>query len=278
MPQLKSPRKILARSPKRAIRGLTNLPQILSTMLAVRLFRNPFSLLSAYLSRTCPESLRMETRSGYKILLSGDQDDVVTVLVVIGRKDYGPIPKGATVLDVGAHLGAFTLYAIMGGAARVYSFEPDPLLYATLQRNVKENGLEGKVQAFQAAVMGQDCGTVTFHPAGNASGHVKGVGDDLLYKDGSAGVTVKALALSVIVTSNQLETIGLLKLDCEGSEYGIVFDTAREIWDRIERVRLEYHNGRAGELQKHLEELGFRMVWRHSQSRNVGLMWFDRGR
>lgn len=71
----------------------------------------------------------------------------------------------------------------------------------------------------------------------------------------------------------------VLKLDCEGSEYDIVFGTAPEIWSRIERVLLEYHFGRADELKKHFDALGYRLAFRREQKgRNgqVGVLAFDR--
>jgi hypothetical protein len=68
-------------------------------------------------------------RNGYRIHLTGDEDDIVTLLVVIGRGDYGHVPAGGVIIDVGAHLGAFTLYALMQGAGKVYFYEPDPSLY-----------------------------------------------------------------------------------------------------------------------------------------------------
>jgi FkbM family methyltransferase len=209
------------------------------------------------------------TRAGYRINLSGDQDDVVTVLVVMGRADYGAVAKDSVVIDVGAHLGSFTLYAVSCGAKKVYSFEPDPVLYNTLIRNVRENDLVSHVQANQAAVTGETSGEVMFYPEGNASGGLdrRGRGE---------GIPVKATSLSEIVLSNGLGHVDLLKLDCEGSEYSIIFHTPEEIWRRIMRVRLEYHNGRAWEVTSRFREFGFTKTRERSANSNVGVMWFDR--
>jgi FkbM family methyltransferase len=226
-----------------------------------------------YLLRICPPGLFLETRSGLGIHLSGDQDDVSTLLVVFGRRDYGKIPKNAICIDVGAHLGSFSLYAVSSGAASVYSYEPDPVLFNTLLRNVETNHLGSRIFPCEAAVVGARTSSVTFYPEGNASGHVNPMpGDD-------AGIPVKALTLTEIVEGNKLERVDVLKLDCEGSEYDIVFGTAPEIWRRIERVRLEYHFGRADELKKHFNALGYRLAFRAEQKgRNgqVGVLGFDR--
>lgn len=226
-----------------------------------------------YLLRTCPPGLYLETRSGLRIHLSGDEDDVSTLLVVFGRREYGKIPRNAVCIDVGAHLGSFSMYAVSSGAAAVYSYEPDPVLFKTLLRNVEANRLHSQIFPCQAAVVGAPASTVTFRPEGNASGHVTPLPGD------NGGISVKALTLTEIVEGNQLERVDVLKLDCEGSEYDIVFGTAPDIWRRIERVRLEYHFGRADELKKFFNALRYRLAFRTEQKgRNgqVGVLGFDR--
>jgi FkbM family methyltransferase len=215
----------------------------------------------------------VETRSGLRIRLSGDEDDVSTLLVVFGRRDYGRIARNAICIDVGAHLGSFSLYAVISGAAVVYSYEPDPVLYKTLLQNVEDNRLGAQILPCQAAVVGAEASNVIFYPEGNASGHVTPLPHD------NRGISVKALTLTEIVEGHHLERVDVLKLDCEGSEYDIVFGTAPRIWRRIERVRLEYHFGRADELKKHFSALGYRLAFRTEQrGRNsqVGVLAFDR--
>jgi FkbM family methyltransferase len=217
--------------------------------------------------------LFLETRSGLRIHLSGNEDDVSTLLVVFRRRDYGQIPRNAICIDVGAHLGSFSLYAVSSGAAAVYSSEPDPVLYKTRLQSVEDNRLGSQMFLCQAADVGAEASIVTFYHEGNASGHVTPLPGD------NSGISVKALTLTEIVEGNKLERVDVLKLDCEGSEYDIVFGTAPEIWRRIERVRLEYQFGRADELKKHFNALGYGLAFRTEQKgRNgqVGVLGFDR--
>lgn len=58
---------------------------------------------------------------------------------------------GLTVLDIGAHLGYYTLLAARAGA-RVYAFEPDQRTFACLTRNVRANGFTGRVTLVPKAV------------------------------------------------------------------------------------------------------------------------------
>ncbi len=55
--------------------------------------------------------------------------------------------EGDLVVDVGANVGYYTLIAsrIVGPEGRVYAFEPDPVSFALLERNVRLNGLSNVV-------------------------------------------------------------------------------------------------------------------------------------
>jgi tRNA/tmRNA/rRNA uracil-C5-methylase (TrmA/RlmC/RlmD family) len=55
------------------------------------------------------------------------------------------ISPGDVVLDIGANIGVFTLYAAKQGA-QVYAYEPMPPTYGVLQQNVKAHGLCRLVQ------------------------------------------------------------------------------------------------------------------------------------
>jgi FkbM family methyltransferase len=261
---------MFGRQKARILRALLHLPRILASIWGVRLFRRPFALLGCYFKRTCPETLSVEMQSGYRIRLTGDVDDLAVLLSIFGRRDYGRIPEGGVVIDIGAHLGSFSLYAMREGAGRVYAYEPDPDLYLTFQTNLRENGLVRQVEANQAAVIGSRAEYVAFCPEGNASGHVGGVPEE------GPEIMVRAETLAGIVVKHRIEYVDLLKLDCEGSEYGIIFETPEEIWDRIGSVRLEYHKGRADEIERRFRELGFRLSRRVNGLPGLGLMWFEK--
>lgn len=77
-----------------------------------------------------------------------DSDDAIGLLM---NDEYEPgteavmrglIRPGDTVLDLGAHIGYYTLLfaKLVGPKGRVIAFEPDPTNYSLLVRNVRENG------------------------------------------------------------------------------------------------------------------------------------------
>jgi len=260
---------IMGRSSSRILRAVLQLPSVFLSLSGALRFRNPGTIIASYLRRRCPRDLYVETRSGYKLRLSGDGDDLVTVLAVFGRKEYGQIPEQGVVIDVGAHLGSFALYAAMNRARKVYCYEPDPTLHGVLAHNIRSNNLDNSISSRQAAVVGKTTGRVAFYPEGNASGHVARREYD------TDGVTVDAVTLAEIILDNNLQEVDLLKLDCEGSEYGIISETPTEIWSRIKKIRLEYHRDDADMLERRFRDLGYQIVRHLKRGKNVGILWVE---
>src|SRR4030042_4007070 len=60
--------------------------------------------------------------------------------------------EGDTVVDIGAHIGYYTLLAarIVGDTGKVYAFEPDPANHDVLVGNIKLNGFQNVVTVRKA--------------------------------------------------------------------------------------------------------------------------------
>ncbi len=59
--------------------------------------------------------------------------------------------KDDLMLDIGANVGMYTVYASVMTGCRVVSIEPEALNYAELNKNIYLNGLHGRVRAYCAA-------------------------------------------------------------------------------------------------------------------------------
>ncbi len=57
------------------------------------------------------------------------------------------IKRGDVVLDIGAHIGYYTLIfaRLVGGDGKVFAFEPDPTNFALLKKNVEMNGYKNVI-------------------------------------------------------------------------------------------------------------------------------------
>lgn len=128
------------------------------------------------------------------------------------------VRPGATVLDVGAHVGYYTvLSAVLAGpSGRVHAFEPNPRNAEFLRRHVRINRLD-TVRVEQAAVSDHE-GTARFHfGTGSGTGHLADAG----------ALEVRTLRLDDYCAQHALAPAAI-KIDVEGAEMSVLagaFDT-----------------------------------------------------
>jgi FkbM family methyltransferase len=176
-------------------------------------------------------------RDGRTMTLRSSTEDRRVFLHVFARDEYrlGWLDRAGadTVIDVGAHVGIFASRTAHL-ARRVVSFEPSPATLSLLLANVR--GLPN-VTVVPKAVSDRR-GTATIHVLPEPSGNSLFPGPD---SAGTEQVAVETLSLADVFAEHAVDRCDLLKLDCEGAEYPIVFGAPREIWGRVRRVAMEYH-------------------------------------
>ncbi len=151
---------------------------------------------------------------------------------------YGVVPEGYSAVDIGAHIGIFSLFATLFNARRVMAFEPERENYQLLKQNIDANLLSGKVQAFDLAIWSMDTKKSLFTSKGSA---FHGFYPDARHIGGVETVSCKGIN-SVL---DPLEGPIMLKVDAEGSEYEIIAAMNAENFHKVERIALEYHVGNA---------------------------------
>ena len=124
------------------------------------------------------------------------------------------VKEGMVVTDLGACIGYHTLLAsrLVGPSGRVYAFEPNPRAYSYLLRNIEANGC-GNVLAVQKA-------------ASDKTGAASLVRDPESYdrdwvsaSSGNADrIGVETITLDAFFTQEGWPSVGLVKMDIEGSE------------------------------------------------------------
>src|SRR6185436_3454896 len=61
-------------------------------------------------------------RSGTSIIMN-DNIGAATIAVIFIKKDYGDVPANSIIIDIGANIGAYAIFAAKKGN-KVYAFEP----------------------------------------------------------------------------------------------------------------------------------------------------------
>lgn len=172
-----------------------------------------------------------------------------------------PINRSDVVLDLGAHLGAFTLPAAKAGA-RVWAIEPVPLNAKLLKRNVRKANLSKRVDVWEEAVAVGECFTFVVSE-GNSTNHGFRTSNSRFRGD---VLEVQQVSLRELMASVQPTVV---KMDLEGAEWSILpeplLHTARMLllefhvqkpkpFDTRQRV------GQLLEIRQTLEAAGFK-IW-----------------
>jgi FkbM family methyltransferase len=128
-----------------------------------------------------------------------------------------------TVLDVGANIGYMTAVALSAGARKVIAFEPHPVLFARLLRNVvrwdHEPRFTGRMNVRNEAI-DSGGGRVTLFIPKEQFAVNQGIAtlETNIYLSGFDEVEVAGTTLDSVI-DEQREPIGLLKIDIEGHEF-----------------------------------------------------------
>lgn len=130
------------------------------------------------------------------------------------------VEKGDVVMDVGAHVGAFSYYISDRNPSKIIAFEPSKCRFETLKKNLAN---------FDATLINKAIadfnGTIT-----------DGLLFDTMVED------LSAMTFDRVIEKLNLEKIDFLKLDCEGGEYDIFTDkNFNWIKNNVKKIAGEWH-------------------------------------
>lgn len=217
-------------------------------------------------------------KDGYSVRCHAPHIDRQVLNGIFARDEYrlnGTAPGSwDTVLDVGANIGLFSV-RVAPLAKRVLSFEPMPENFKYLKANTSLERFR-HVVPIAKAVSGTS-GLLDLFVSSNPGGHSMIPG-----AVGTTKVQVEATTFRQIFEEHRIERCSLLKMDCEGAEYESLSAMPAELWPKIERIHLEFHQGPAGwdgpKLGAFLRERGYRCeVLPRSRHPEKGNMFAVRG-
>jgi FkbM family methyltransferase len=146
-----------------------------------------------------------------------------------------PIGEEDTVVDIGAHIGVFAVWAAkLAHRGRVFAYEPSSKNYDLLIRNRDLNDSDN-LHIDNKAVAGKRGVVPLYLPAEN------GVLGSLLHDWSRFKEMVQATTLADLMADNDIEQIDYLKIDVEGAEYDILLDCPSETLAKVRRIVMEYH-------------------------------------
>lgn len=225
-----------------------------------RHYREPSWLerLAAGSAGRAPAWLRVPVKRAYSALLAAMPGDHLTCRLPGGEtirvdahyrhlawnaEEYAALKEhtraGATVLDVGANVGCYTLLFArwVGDGGHVYAFEPAAESRAGLVRHLSINGLSGRVSVRPEAIS-DGAGPAPFLDAGIH-------GDNRLVPEATPGTrSVPALSIDEFCDASGISP-DVIKMDIEGAELAALRGARRAIAARGAALALfvELHPG-----------------------------------
>lgn len=147
-----------------------------------------------------------------------------------------------TVVDIGANVGYFSLsFFSIDPKAQILSYEPMPNNFELLKKYQNENA-DLNFKIFNNAVSGRK-ETLTLNYNANDSYTTSA---SIFESDNEPDkIHVETTTLEEIIKDNRLQKIDFLKLDCEGSEYEIIYNASSTVLDKIAVLSIETHQGKS---------------------------------
>ena len=203
----------------------------------IKLFKNWWLYPIVYLKLIKKSTVIIETKKGVKILLRVNSTDLMALTHVWLIEEYAKknfdIKSSDTVIDIGAHIGLFTLHASQNCKnGNIYSYEPVKENFNVLKENITINNLKN-VKIFNLAVSKSNS-TIKLFMNNDESGHS-------MFSKSSENIIVNSTSLMKIFDENNIKKCNFLKLDCEGAEYEIIKNLPLEYFQKIDKLVIEYH-------------------------------------
>jgi FkbM family methyltransferase len=179
---------------------------------------------------------------------------------------FRELREGDVVVDVGAHVGVFTLMASRR-ARRVVAIEPHPFNYKLLLKNRALNKLTNVTPANVA--LSNYCGNAKLYIAKNSRAHTIEEETVDRYKvkhhfDVDKYVEVKVKTLDSLADELELDEVTFIKVDAEGSELNVLKGAERTLKENDAFLSIAaYHvPNELREISNFLRDIGYEVFIR----------------
>ncbi len=238
---------------------------------------NPFFIIQIFLGMTEPGIKQIRVRQNSVVVKVRGKMDIWSVKEALLDKFYEKcgfkIQDGWNVIDIGAGIGEFCLEAALGRPAmNIHAYEPFPESYQLLNENLVLNNI-ATVKPHNIAI-GAKNGKLALDLTGGEPLQFQSVSSPV---SESESLVVDSISLEDALDQTGMDQCDLLKLDCEGAEYPILFNAPDQVFKRIQRIVMEYHDGVAqgdhSQMAVFLVNKGYKVsIFSNAVHQNIGYL------
>lgn len=215
-------------------------------LLTIKVIKNLHIFVLDFLGFYKNKEILYKTKNGLNFMTRGSSTDAAEVVIVNGNLEY---PKeffqnlvNPVILDVGANIGSFSLYAyniLTNKNPKIYSIEPSVENFNILQKNIKINNSENNIKAFNVALYGKD-GKSFLNIDGNYDSFY--ISEDKPDVNSEKTQKVELIKLETFCKKNSIVIVDLLKMDIEGGEYDVFYNSIEFIKNNVKYIFVEVHD------------------------------------
>jgi len=176
---------------------------------------------------------------GFRILLNAYAAQNRSMAMEIFRDQiyerHFAIANNDLVIDLGANVGMFSIYASSRTQNRVYAVEPLRENLTVLRSNIRDNGCQN-IKILPVAV----AGVGGFREMLVCSAGSMGTFSAAIYPS-ALRINVQCITLMELMQREEIQHIDFLKMDIEGAESDILLGLDDETWSKISKIAMEWH-------------------------------------
>lgn len=193
-------------------------------------------------------------RNGLVFEIKNTAFDMPILYQIFSKDIYGDFSqfrnkKTFRILDIGGHIGMFALYATyMVPTAEVFLYEPDPNNLKTLKQNITKNGYVKQIHVLPNAVSSKkEMRSMFVNPTNTSMNNFYEKNEA---RGTNASIDVSCITLEDIVRETNTTVFDFAKIDCEGSEYEILFSAPDHVFRALPHMVIEWHRHSGHEPQE----------------------------
>ncbi|WP_227717723.1 FkbM family methyltransferase [Paraburkholderia atlantica] len=180
--------------------------------------------------------------------------------------------QGTTVLDLGGHIGSFSVQisALLKQPMQIIIVEPAPRNAQLIRNNIELNQLQSSIELREMAVSSESGVGTLFISSDNTGGNKL----NMIEHSSAETVEVPVTDFPTLLGGFSSEVLDLLKIDVEGSEHAILFPHGRLLSQRVRVIVGEAGGSDRGNglaFLRFLEQNGFTVSHKGNESQLVFL-------